>query len=158
MDDKEFKWITDNLPHHFSKLHIVHNESSESTPRRVINNTNTSVKNHATSLSTQQLCIKNPLQDDFSILAGFCLHQHPISLDISKAYLRILVPYKTSCLRLFIWYDNPSEMKGMRIFRRSTGDFGDTSMSGSLTLTQRKLVAPACKSSISAAVAKNSII
>ena len=154
VDDKEYNWIIDNLPHHYSKLHIVHNESSESTPHRLINNTNTSVENHATSLSAQQLCIKNPLQDDWSILAGFCLHPHPISLDISKAYLRILVPYETSCLRLFIWYENPSEMKNLRIYRRTTADFGDAPMSGGLTLTQRKLVAPACKSSIAAAIAK----
>jgi hypothetical protein len=156
VNDKEYAWITENLPHHFSKLHIVHNESSDSTPRRIINNTNTSVENHATSLSAQQLCIKNPLQDDFSILAGFCLHPHPLSLDVSKAYLRILVPYETSCLRLFVWYDNPSEMTGLRVFRRTSGDFGDTPMSGSLTLTQRKLLAPACKSSITAAIARTS--
>ena len=154
--EKEYKWILDNLPHHFSKLHVVHNESSDSTPRRIINNTNTSIANNATSLSAQQLCIKNPLQDDFSILAGFCLHPHPISLDVSKAYLRILVPYETSCLRLFIWYDNPCEMSGLRIFRRTSGDFGDTPMSGGLTLTQRKLLSPACKSSITAAIAKTS--
>ena len=156
VSDKEFEWIKEHLPFHFSKLHVVHNECSESTPRRIINNTNTSVENHATSLSAQQLCIKNPLQDDFSILAGFCLHPHPVSLDVSKAYLRILVPYETSCLRLFIWYKNPLEMSGLQIYRRTSGDFGDTPMSGGLTLTQRKLLAPACKSSITSAIAKTS--
>ena len=40
------------------------------------------------------------------------------------------------------------------LYRRTSGDFGDTPMSGGLTLTQRKLLAPACKSSITAAIAK----
>ena len=156
MSDLEYSWVVDNLPHHFSKLHIVHSESSDSTPRRIINNTNSNVPNKATSLSATQLCIANPLMSDFEILTGFCLNEHPMSLDVSKAYLRIMVPYETSVLRLFIWYKDPENMTDLKIFRRGTGDFGDTPMSGSLTLAQRKLLAPACKSSISSCIAKMS--
>ena len=54
MSEKEYLCVVENLPHHFSKLHIVHNETSDSTPRRIINNTNSSVPNEATSLSATQ--------------------------------------------------------------------------------------------------------
>ena len=77
-------------------------------------------------------------------MQAFALYNYPLCLDISKAYLRGLCPYETSCLRLFLWYDNIEEQTGLKCYRRVTWDFGDSPCSGNLTITQRKILAPLC--------------
>ena len=139
-------------PHHYSLSTMVTSMTSVSTSDRLINHTNTKVPNQATSLSHEQVCVENPLNDQLDVMQSFCLEEYPLCLDISKAYLRGLCPFETSCLRLFLWYENIENMTGLKCYRRTTWDFGDTPASGNLSIAQRKILAPLCLNKISEAV------
>ena len=88
-------------PHHYSLLTMVYSATSMSTEKRLINHSKTKVPNRATGMSLEQLNLENTLNNMGHILSGFQLYEHPLVCDISKAYLRVLVPYSTSKMRLF---------------------------------------------------------
>ena len=125
VSDDEWNEIKQH-PHHFSLMTMVYSQTSVSTEKRLINHSKTKVKNKCTGMSLEQCNIENTLSSLNHILSGFELYPYPLVMDISKAYLRILVPYSTSKLRLFLFYEDLEKMTGLKIYRRGTLDFGDT--------------------------------
>ena len=65
--------------------------------------------------------------------------------DISKCYLRILVESLTAKLRLLVWFENPGDMTGLKVYCRPTMDFGDTCSSLVIHIVQEKFLSQLCK-------------
>ena len=74
-------------PHHYSLTTMVSFSTSTTTADCIINHTNTMVPNEVTSLSNEQICIDNPLNNQVDVMQAFALYNYPLCLDISKAYL-----------------------------------------------------------------------
>ena len=51
----------------------------------------------------------------------------------------------TAKLRLLVWFENPKEMTGVKIYRRPTMDFGDTCSSLVVRIVQEKFLSQLCK-------------
>ena len=131
--------------HHFTLLAMVMSETSTSTSARLINNTKTQVPGQGTSYCLENEMIKCNIGDSFDSLLDFRLYNNPYSSDISKCYLRILVDDLTAKLRLLVWFENPKEMTGVKIYRRPTMDFGDTCSSLVVRIVQEKFLSQLCK-------------
>ena len=112
--------------HHFCYMSIVISETNTSTTVSLINNTKAQVPGQGTSYCLENQMVKTNIGDSFDSLLDFCLYSHPYSSDISKCYLRILVDSLTAKLRLLVWFDNPKDMTGMKVFWCPTMDVGDT--------------------------------
>ena len=102
-----------------------------------------------TSYCLENNMIKCNIGDSFDSLLDFRLYDNPYSSDISKCYLRILVDDLTAKLRLLVWFDNPQDMTGIKIYRRPTMDFGDTCSSLVVRIIQEKFLSQLCKMEMS---------
>ena len=131
--------------HHFTLLAMVMSETSSSTSARLINNTKTRVPGQGTSYCLENEMIKCNIGDSFDSLLDFRLYDYPYSSDISKCYLRILVDDLTAKLRLLVWFDDPQNMTGVKIYRRPTMDFRDTCSSLVVRIVQEKFLSQLCK-------------
>ena len=130
-----------STPHHYTKLNFVTSQTSESTSFRVINDTYT--RSAGVNYSIEGRTFTSTIGDAFGAAVHHRLFSHAASLDVSRAYRRLLVSPADQMLRLLIWFVDPSdESKGFRIYKRRTADFGDPAAALALYCALVKYVAP----------------
>ena len=126
-------------PYHFCDILLVSNATSNSTPLRFINHTNSWDSKSNTSISYEGGISKSPVGNLFNSLIQARLYPLGLVGDISKAYLKILVSSLDAKLRLFIWFDKDLNQ---HINLRRTMDFGDPQSSLVLNIAQIKFITP----------------
>ena len=130
-----------NETHSFCHYNIVWNESSTSTPVRLVCNSSTVVPRASTTISIEQQRPDKPLNSMFNALMRLRLYSVPLISDISKAYKHILIDKLASKCRLLYYYKDPMSCTNPQILVRSTLDFGDALAPFALEVANLKYIA-----------------